>query len=154
MKVKGIIDEDFVNYKLCSMFIAFPTCTWKCGKGLCQNSALATSDDIEISIDDIVDRFINNPLSEAIVLGGLEPMDSFEEVCRLIRSLRRKSNCMVVIYTGYDTKEIPEKMLQLMKSFSNITLKLGRYLPNQRPHFDETLGVNLQSDNQYGVVIA
>ena len=47
MKIKGIIAEDFVNYKKPSMFIGFPTCTWKCEKEcgieMCQNKGLAHS---------------------------------------------------------------------------------------------------------------
>jgi len=30
MKLKFLIDEDFVNYKEPSMFIGFPNCTFKC----------------------------------------------------------------------------------------------------------------------------
>ena len=32
MLVKGIIDEDFVNYKKPSMYIAMPNCSFKCDK--------------------------------------------------------------------------------------------------------------------------
>ena len=32
MIIKQLIDEDFVNYKVPSMFIAFPRCTFKCEK--------------------------------------------------------------------------------------------------------------------------
>ena len=41
MFVKGIIDEDFVNYKKPVMYIAFPCCSFKCdkenGARYCQN---------------------------------------------------------------------------------------------------------------------
>jgi hypothetical protein len=30
VQVKGVIYEDFVNYKKCSMLVAFPTCSFKC----------------------------------------------------------------------------------------------------------------------------
>ena len=34
MLIKGIIDEDFLNYKKPSMVIAFPHCSFKCEKEL------------------------------------------------------------------------------------------------------------------------
>ena len=33
--------------------------------------------------------------------------------------------------------------------YSNIIIKFGRFIPNREPHFDEVLGVNLASNNQY-----
>jgi hypothetical protein len=32
MVIKGIVDEDFVNYKKPSMFIIMPYCDFKCDK--------------------------------------------------------------------------------------------------------------------------
>ena len=56
--IKGLIDEDFLQYKYPSMVILFPNCTFKCnkenGKQVCQNDALALSPSIEINIDTIV----------------------------------------------------------------------------------------------------
>ena len=41
MKIKNIIEEDFVNYKVPSMFISTSQCDFKCdrecGKNVCQN---------------------------------------------------------------------------------------------------------------------
>ena len=48
--------------------------------------------------------------------------------------------------------EILSKIEDLLK-FSNIIIKFGRYIPGQKPHYDEILGVNLASDNQYAEVI-
>jgi len=75
MKIKGLDECDFVNYKKPSMFIAFNSCTWKCGRADCQNSALALSKDIEISKEEICEKYIKNPITEAFVFGGLEPFD-------------------------------------------------------------------------------
>ena len=48
MKIKGLISEDFVNYKKPSMTIMFPYCIgFKCGAEYCQNSPLAKSKNIE-----------------------------------------------------------------------------------------------------------
>ena len=38
-------------------------------------------------------------------------------------------------------------------NFKNIIIKFGRYVPNQKEHYDEILGINLASSNQYAEVI-
>lgn len=151
MKVVTVIDEDFVNYKKASMYIAFPNCSFKCGKDLCQNSPLATQKRIDIDYDLIVTRYLSNTLSSAIVLAGLEPFDSHIDMINLIHTFRNSTNDDIVIYTGYNKDEI-EDYIHIIKDvykFSNIIIKFGRYIPNQNPHYDEVLGVNLASDNQY-----
>jgi len=148
--LKGIIDEDFVNYKVPSMTLMFPTCTFKCGSDYCQNSGLAKSPDINTSSDSLCERYLNNPISEAIVCQGLEPIDSWIELCDFIYTLRTIYHCSddVVIYTGYDKEEIENELLEL-KKFDNVVVKFGRFIPNQEPHYDAVLGVKLASDNQY-----
>ena len=160
MKIKGLVDEDFVNFKLPCMFISIGTCNWKCcieaniPVTVCQNSDLAKQKDIDIPIDEIFNRYISNPISEAIVIGGLEPMMQFEDVYNLIKYFRdKKVNDVFVIYTGYYPNEIQDR-IENLKAFKNIICKFGRYVPNQEKHFDDVLGVNLVSDNQYGEVIS
>ena len=148
MKVKGIISEDFVNYKKPCMTIMFPYCTFKCGTEHCQNSSLANSKNIEIDIDKIVSNYINNPITESICMQGLEPMDSWDVLLMLISKLREVCNDDIVIYTGYNREEIVDKIL-ILSTFKNIIIKFGRYIPNQEPHYDEILGIYLASDNQY-----
>lgn len=150
MIVKEIRDEDFTNYKKPSMIIGFPTCSWKCGKGLCQNSALAQAPNIDIKVDTLVERYINNPITRAVVCAGLEPMDNFEDLWRFIFCLRAKGcNDDVVIYSGYYKDEIPKEYLQRLTLVPNIIVKWGRFIPNQQPQFDPILGIGLASDNQY-----
>lgn len=153
MKIKFLVEEDFVNYKKPSMFIGFPTCTWKCekecGKRMCHNSALAHSPDIELSYEDIVKRYIDNPLSKAVVFGGLEPMDSWEDIANLIKEFRKHTNDDVIIYTGYYYDEISDNIEYLRQNYTNIIVKFGRFIPNQDKHFDEVLGINLASTNQF-----
>jgi len=157
MIIKQLIDEDFVNYKLPSLFIAFPKCTFKCdkeyGKRVCQNSILATSPNINININDLVKRYLNNSITNAIVIGGLEPFDNFDDLLTLISKFRKYTDDDIVIYTGYYKNEIENQINQL-KKFKNIIIKFGRYIPNQKPHYDKTLGVNLASDNQYAEKIS
>jgi hypothetical protein len=154
MRVKGIIDEDFVNYKRPSMFIISPYCTFKCDKEagcqVWQNSDLANSPIIEINNDEIIKRYLDNPITEAVVIGGLEPFDTFEELYQFIKDFRRKSNDDIIIYTGYYPEEVSEKIRQL-SLFLNIVIKFGRFIPNQKSHYDTVLGVELASDNQEAV---
>ena len=158
MEIKGIIHEDFVNYKMCSMTIAMPYCTFKCDKecgiDVCQNSKLAKEPTIDIPAAKIIEQYLHNPLSHAIVFQGLEPFDSYNDLYYFIYALRFvfKNDDPVVIYTGYNKDEILSKIDDLRK-FSNIIIKFGRYIPNQKPHYDEILGVNLASDNQYAEII-
>ena len=152
MKVIDIINEDFVNYKKPCMTIMMPYCTFKCdkecGKQVCQNSGLASAKHIEIDTKKIIDLYLNNPISEAVVFQGLEPFDSFYQVLDFIKKFRNKTNDDVVIYTGYNKDEI-KWYLTFFKDFDNIIIKYGRFIPNQEKHFDKTLGVYLSSDNQY-----
>lgn len=148
--------EDFVNYKKPSMFIGASYCTGKCYKELglpctvCQNDALQKLEILDISSARITSMYINNPITQAIVFGGLEPFDQFDELYDFIEELRNSWKCNddVVIYTGYNKNEI-EKQVTMLKEFPNIIIKFGRYIPGQKTHFDEVLGVNLASDNQY-----
>ena len=153
MHIKEIRDEDFTSYKKPSMVIGFPSCNWKCekecGEHCCQNSALAQSPLIDIPIDTLIQRYINNPITKAIVIGGLEPMLQFDEVFDLIKYFRT-NNCLddFVIYTGYYKNEIEDK-IEKLKEFPNIVIKFGRYIPNHEKHYDEVLGIYLVSNNQY-----
>ena len=159
MKVKNIIDEDFVNYKKPSMLIAFPYCDFKCdkecGRAVCQNSPLANESNIEISFNYICSRYLSNSITEALVFQGLDPLDSPSDVYNLIFTLRKRFNCDddIVIYTGYNKNEI-KSLISKLKFFKNIIIKYGRYIPDQKPHYDEVLGVYLASDNQYAEKIS
>lgn len=154
MKVKNIIDEDFVNYKKPSMFIVTSKCNnfkcdKECGKPVCQNSELAKAPIIEISDEDLIERYLNNPITEAIVIGGLEPFDSFNEIFAFIADFRDYSKDDIVIYTGYYPDEISSYLELLSNNYSNIIIKFGRFIPD-RPHkYDELLGVELASDDQF-----
>ena len=156
MQVKTIIDEDFNNYKKSSMFIATCYCNWKCcveqglDKSICQNSEIAQQKNIEISADEIFSRYNSNPITNAIIIAGLEPFLQFGEIYELIKCFRN-NECLddIVIYTGYYDYEISDE-INMLKQFQNIIIKYGRFIPNQKSHYDDVLGVNLISNNQYG----
>jgi hypothetical protein len=163
MKIIQLIDEDFVNYKVPSMVIGFPHCDFKCdklcGKNVCQNSELIKYEPIEISAERIVDRYVNNSISKALVCQGLEPFDDFEDLKNLITAFIEKSEDDIVIYTGYEENEV-YNYTQLLKIILNnadaknkLIVKFGRYIPGYKSHFDSVLGVNLASYNQYAIVL-
>lgn len=162
MIVKGIVDEDFVNYNKISMFIACHSCSFKCdklsGRQVCQNGTLANSPDIEIPVENLADRYLNNSLSSAVVFGGLEPFDNIDDVIKFIDIVRKNgNNDDIVIYTGYTEEEITgnfQNYYSILQKYSNIIIKYGRFIPDQNPHFDHVLGVNLASNNQYAVKIS
>lgn len=157
MVIKQLIDEDFSNYKKASMLIGFPKCNWKCekecGMRVCQNSALATAKDINIDADKLAERYINNPLTSAVVLGGLEPFDSGKDLMCIVMNIRQLTDDDIVIYTGYNKEELIEE-IKWLQQFDNIIIKFGRFVPGEEKHYDEVLGVYLASNNQYAEKIS
>ena len=160
MIIKGIIDEDLVNYKKPCMVIECPYCTFKCDKecGLqvCQNSALANLHNIEISNHSLITRYLKNDITKAIVFQGLEPFDNFEDIFQFLVTFRENSTDDIVIYTGYTKEEIEQMpyVLARLQQIPNIIIKFGRYIPNQKTHYDNVLGVSLASDNQFAEKIS
>jgi hypothetical protein len=85
------------------------------------------------------------------------------DLISLIDCIRNKYNIEddIVIYTGYTKDELEKGQFgkdsevskinykYLIDTYKNIIIKFGRYYPNQTAHFDEILGVNLISNNQY-----
>lgn len=151
MKIKGIIDYDIVNYKLPCLTIEMPFCNFKCdkecGRPVCQNSELAKEPNINISVGKLIDDYYKPPAA-ALCFQGLEPFDSFTDLMECIDYFRTVSNDPVVIYTGYNKEEIKNYLTKL-KNFDKIIIKYGRYIYGEEPHYDEVLGVNLASSNQY-----
>lgn len=156
MIIKGIIEEDFVNYKKPAMVIEFPFCDFKCdkecGKPICQNNSLTKIRNVKVEEEYIIERYLKNPITEAIICQGLEPLDTMVMLFLFIKKFREFSNDDIVIYTGYNKKEErPQDLIKFIKrnQYKNIIIKYGRYIPNQTPHYDEVLGVKLASNNQY-----
>ena len=157
MKLRGITMEDFVNYKLPSLFLASCFCDFKCcdesgaDSSMCQNSQLARSEIKDIDDETIYQAFADNPITKAVVIEGLEPMLQFGESKSLIETFRSHGEqCPFVIYTGYYPEEITEH-LGMLRPLGNIIIKVGRYIPSRASRFDEILGVELASNNQYAI---
>lgn len=155
LKIKTIIDEDFTNYKKPSMLIGTCFCNWKCAKernfdiSICQNQSISQQKNIDVPTDEIFCRYISNPITEAIIFAGLEPMLQFDEMLNVINHFRTLKCCDdIVIYTGYYKEEIQDK-INILKQYHNIIIKYGRFVPNCKKHFDNVLGVELASPNQF-----
>lgn len=155
MKIIDIVDVDFTNYRKPSMFIIFPYCSFKCDKEngcqLCQNSSLAHEPIIEFGIDEIIERYKRNPLTKAIVCGGLEPFDSKIDLVYFVKEVRAAGiEDDIVIYTGYTENELARNLVHsAVCCYPNIIIKYGRFRPNEESHYDKILGVKLVSSNQY-----
>ena len=171
MKLTNIIEEDFVNYRKPGMFLGFPYCSGKCnqeaGKIVCQNQVLQNAELIDISAEEILERFYKNPIPECLIFGGLEPFDSFDDIMDILVHLKAREsinkwkkyfsyNPRIVIYTGYYPFEIKNMLFDIADTVHPavyVAVKFGRYLPGYKPHFDPILGVHLASDNQFAMWI-
>lgn len=160
MRVRGIVEEDFSNYKNPSMFIISCFCDFKCCTesgldiGVCQNAQIVKSKMLDVHDEIIYNRFSNNPITKAVVIGGLEPFAQIDEVESLLRKFREHGDYSpFVIYTGYYPDEI-KRQIELLSRYKNVVIKFGRYKPGEEAHFDEVLGVSLASHNQYAVKIS
>lgn len=160
MKLKGVVAEDFINYKLPSLFLITSTCDWKCCKeqgldiSICQNEPMAKQPTKEISSETIYNAYINNDITKAIIFGGLEPFKQYDEMFDVIYYLRAHGvKDPIIIYTGYYSDEV-ESQLSMLKMFDNIIVKFGRYMPNRPSRYDDVLGITLVSDNQYAEKIS
>lgn len=148
-----------VNYKKISTTLMFPICkSFKCDKEngvqLCQNWRLAAAPSQTVHINGFMRNYMNNPITEAIVIQGLEPFDSLIDLYTVAAALQDFNiTDDLVIYTGYTREEVGCKLKPLFQIPGHLIIKWGRYRPNQEPHYDPVLGVKLASDNQYGELI-
>lgn len=172
IKIKDVIHEDFVNYKKPSMFIITSSCNFKCEKEdpnvICHNSNIINRENKDIIIYKLAQQYVSNPITKAIVLGGLEPIDQFEELVNFIHVFRNYTSDDIVIYTGYTEDEIINKKylntdlsILDMLIYTNrrycdgnllankLIIKYGRFKTNSNKVHDNILGVDLASSNQY-----
>lgn len=154
MKLRTILLEDCSHYKDIAMVLFTCYCDFKCCKEagipvtVCQNSKWAKSSVTDYDDEEIIRLYLSNPFSKAIVFAGFEPFLQIKEVQDFIKRFRQYSDDVVIIYTGYNKEEVSEEV-EILKQYKNVIVKFGRYIPNCASHFDEILGVDLASDNQY-----
>ena len=145
MRTKGVVVDDFVNYKKPSMFISTCFCNWKCCIGqnldisVCQNSSLAKSPVREFTNKELIDIYKQSIFHKAVYSFVVEFRDFSEDD--------------IVIYTGFNKDEI-EPCIEKLRQFKNIIIKYGRYIPNDKSHIDNVLGIKLASQNQYAEKIS
>ena len=144
MRIKGLTDEDFVNYKYPSMFIAVGDCDWKCcieggfDTSVCHNSPLAHAPEYDIDISFIFNNYINNPITQAIVIGGLEPFTRFDDIYHLIEYFRNMGNSdPFIIYTGYYPNEIFKEIPLNKLATVGIRVKTNKIKPNLKTELDK-----------------
>lgn len=163
MKLLGVKADNITDYKKTALLIAFPHCTLKCGEE-CQNKHLMNMKDyISATPQDITTFYSGLITHKAIVMAGLEPLDSFPDVLDLVRNimlLRKEAD--IVIYTGYTLEEYKAQFeAELIKAYKNsdapltyrgnkqLIVKVGRYDSSKRHDWcPRALGVNLATTNQ------
>lgn len=158
IRLKQVVAEDFCNYKLPSMFLITCFCDWKCctegnfDTSVCQNFSLKDYPIKEYSFILLYKFYMSNPITKAIIVGGLEPLLQSEELYNLISFFREKGcNDKFIIYTGYTEEEVTsDARYSKLLTLSNITFKFGRFKLNDESRFDDVLGIELASQNQYG----
>lgn len=151
MKLTQLVYEDFINYKKPAMFLGTTYCAKNC-EG-CQNNPLRTAEIITISNEKLIERYKENKITKAIVLGGLDPFDTPEETFQFCCDVRFSDvEDDIVIYTGFTEEELKGKpFFKPLIELGNITIKYGRFIINDEKIYDEVLGVNLASRNQYAI---
>jgi len=158
MRILQIEDEVFSDYSKISMLVVVPFCTTCCWKELGLDSSICQNDNprglpiLDYSNRKIIERYVNNPLTNAIVFGGMDAWDSINEIIELIKLFRETSDDDVVLYTGRKYSEIASKMYDLER-FKNVYVKVGRYIPNQKPVIDKITGVKLANRGQYFIKV-
>ena len=153
MRLKTIIHEDYANYRLPSMLLGVCYCDFKCcredKRSYCQNSPILQMPAFEIDDGRLVEEYLANPLTHAVVVAGLEPFYlQTEEVLAFAGRLREKTQDDLVIYTGYYPDEIP-LVLARLRPLGNVVVKFGRFRAGDRPHLDPVLGVELANREQF-----
>jgi len=153
MKIKNIKDEVFSDYNKISMLIAMPYCTTNCWEryelspSICQNNHLDKMETLDIENKYIIERYLKNPISKAIVFGGRDSWDSLDEIIDFIKEFREVSQDDCVLYTGREF-EVVEKDLYKFKGIENVYIKYGHYAPHLESIIDELTSVKLASSNQ------
>lgn len=154
IELQDLRSEVIQDYYKPSLYLAFPKCTFKCcieqgiPVSVCHNSDLIKQKTKLYKTSDIIKAYTDNIITKAIIMAGLEPMESFDSVIELVKEFRKITNDDIVIYTGFYPDEINDRVEQL-RQFPNIIMKFGRFIFNSKPVYDDVLKINLASENQF-----
>jgi len=154
------IDTNFSDYKKVVLKVSMPNCSFKCctdldlPKSTCANYPMHGFG-VEMKGSSDVLSYYDPSIHNGILLGGLEPFDSFKDMREILKAFVCKyPNDDIVIYSGYKYIEIQERVIDLLSDLyvvgdNTVFIKFGRYMPNKPSYQNEQLGVELASDNQY-----
>ena len=153
MNVKIVSDYKRQFYKKYSLVIRF-------------NSSVNKS----VSSADIYNYYLSHPKFKAFVISGIDISVNAFDLTQIVDEIRNKQHCLddIIIWSEYTEEELngePDKeydkinfekvhaVYKQLQQYENIIVKFGRYVPGDKPHPDELLGVDLSSDNQYAKFI-
>ena len=159
MRLKTYVDESFEYYQEPVLLVATTTCDFKCcvehnlPMTVCQNEPWMKNPNYEIPNTMLIQMYNNNPITKAICFAGFEPFKQWEDIQTFVSEFRETNDDLLIFYTGYYKDEIQDK-INWLKQYPNIIIKYGRYIPNQQPHYDPVLGIQLASQNQYAEVLS
>lgn len=161
--ILDINSADFINNGKGTFSIALgTTCSFKCclelnlPASICQNNNCINNPKVITTIKKLIDLYLNQNMIKSLTFNGLEVLDNLRLLLWFIYYFRQQSQDNIIIWTGY-TEEECKDLIYLIKEkmkWENIIIKFGRYIPNQKFHYDEILGINLVSDNQYSKKIS
>lgn len=95
---------------------------------------------------DIIDKILENPFNQGIVLGGFEWTEQYDELLALIEEAE-KNNLEVILYTHYTIEDISTKYSELL-NHKGIYIKCGEYDNTRLSPTYTSYGVPLASTNQ------
>lgn len=133
------------------------SCTWKC-EGCINKKHYKDYSMITTTIENVLDQYKKNKIAQSIVFAGLEPFDNIIVLEKFIHYFRKFSSDTIIIYTGYEYLDLFKQLhladfFQNLMKYNSIIIKFGRYIKNRKPIYNDCLGINLASDNQYTLKI-
>lgn len=153
--------DNITDYKETSVLLIFPYCSGKCGNA-CHNKYLqnlSENEYLHTTSKAIKQLYEGLSTHKAIVMAGLEPFDSFDDVLDIVKTICSSHKaCDIVIYSGYKKDEYDEtfkdKLLACYFDYNiynnkKLIVKLGRYDEKHKNSWHSViLGVSLATDNQ------
>lgn len=111
IRIKGIVHERVEDAPFIGALISAIDCNLNC-KG-CFNQHIKELETIEMDSEEILNKVLENPFNEGIILAGLEWSLQEEELRELV-SLARKKGLKVMIYSGLSEEELKKSFQTFM----------------------------------------
>ncbi len=141
--IKGIYHERTEDAPFIGALICADKCYYNCPD--CCNEELKYSEPFYMEDTEIINRILNNPFNQGIILAGLEWTLQPKEMLRLIE-LALDNKLKVILYTGMNEFELRMKFPQIFEL--PIYIKCGRYIKELHTDDYYLYGVKLASTNQ------